>query len=181
MAIYLRDNDLEKAEQVVQQGLTAMPGQPLLVMNLASIYERQGNFAEAIRSYETLLQQQPNLIVAKNNLASLLSDYGKDAASLDRARSIAAELRDSPIPQFRDTYAWISVKSGRNLEEAVAILAGIVKENDAVDIYNYHLGEAYRKKGDTQKAALYLKKARDLARPGSNVASLAADSLKQLN
>ncbi len=181
VAIYLRDNDLGKAEEVIQQGLTAMPGQPVLVINLASIYERQGNFAEAIRTYESLLKQQPNLIVAKNNLASLLSDYGKDSASLDRARSIAAELRDSPIPQFRDTYAWISVRSGRNLEEAVAILAGIVKENDAVDVYNYHLGEAYRKKGDVKKATVFLKKAVDLASPGSDVASKATESLQQLN
>ena len=181
VAVYLRDNNLDKAEAVVKQGLTEISDSPLLVMTLASIYERQENFGKAIDTYELLLEKHPNLIVAKNNLASLLTDYGNDEASLTRARSISAELKDSQIPQFRDTYAWVGVKSGVNLEEAVVILQEIVKENDQVDVYNYHLGEAYRKKGDRKNAIAYLKKAIEQARPGSNIADKAKSSLQQMN
>jgi tetratricopeptide (TPR) repeat protein len=181
MSTYMRDNELEKAEMIGIQGLSAMPGRPILVMNLASIYEKQRNFSKAIETYESLLEKNPDLIVAKNNLASLLTDYGGDQASLDKARSIAKDLRDSPIPQFRDTYAWVTVKSGARFEEAVAILKGIVKENDEVDVYSYHLGEAYRKKGDSENAIAYLNKALELARPDSDIAQKAKHSLQQLN
>jgi len=181
VATYLRDNDLEKAKQSAGQGLSALPGHPALAMNLASINELQGNFNEAIDIYESLLEKNPNLIVARNNLASLLTDYGKDKASLDKARQISAEFKNSKIPQFQDTYAWANVKSGINLEEAVAILKGIVKDNDEVDAYNYHLGEAYRVKGDLKNATVYLTKAGKLARPGSAIAEQANQSLQQLN
>jgi tetratricopeptide (TPR) repeat protein len=69
---------------------------------------------------------------------------------------------------------------GTNLEEAVVILEGIVKDNSEVDIYNFHLGEAYRRKGDSENAMAYLSKALELSAPGSDVAEKASSSLQQL-
>ena len=181
LTTYIRENDLAKAEEVVAQGLSALPDHPALVMNLASIYEKQGKFRKAIETYESLLEKNQNLIVAKNNLASLLTDYGKDSSSLAKARSISTEFRDSNIPQFQDTYAWANVRLGTNLEEAIAILEKIVKGNADVDVYNYHLGEAYRVKGDSKNAIAYLTRAAGLARPGSDVAEKVNQSLQQLN
>jgi len=181
IAIYVGDNNLGKAEMVARQGLMAMPDRAILAMNLASIYQIRQEFDKAIEVYESLLEKNPNLLVARNNLASLLTDYGEDQADLDKARNISVELRDSQIPQFRDTYAWASVKSGINVEEAIVILEGIVKDNDQVDVYSYHLGEAYRVKGETDNAIAYLKKATELAKPGSDIAIKAKQSLQQIN
>ncbi|MCP4764903.1 MAG: hypothetical protein GY875_01385 [Gammaproteobacteria bacterium] len=77
---------------------------------------------KAIELYEASIAAQPDLIVAKNNLASLLTDQRDDQASHDRAREIAAEFRDSKVSMFRDTYAWASVKSGLYHGEAVVLL-----------------------------------------------------------
>jgi Flp pilus assembly protein TadD len=86
---------------------------------------------------------------------------------------------DSRKPQFRDTYAWASVKAGaNNLDEAVAILGEIVKENDNVGIYHYHLGEALRKKGDVNNARFHLNKVIELEKTGSRVAAQARKSLQ---
>jgi tetratricopeptide (TPR) repeat protein len=182
--VYRRSNELDKEEETIKRALAAMPERPILSIGQASIYERQGNFDKAIETYEALLKIDSGVLVAKNNLASLLTDHRQDQASFDKARSISAELRSSPIPQFRDTYAWVSVKSDTNLEEAVVILEGIVKDNEQVDIYHYHLGEAYRKKGDSEKAMAYLNKAIELSDPESNpesdIAEKAKESLRQL-
>jgi tetratricopeptide (TPR) repeat protein len=178
---YIKDDKLEKAEQVARQGLAEMPDRPVFMIYLASIYERQKDFEKAIETYESLLAKSSNVLVAKNNLASLLTDHRKDQASFDRARNLSADLRTSQIPQFRDTYAWAAVKSGINLEEAIVILQGIVKENEHVDIYNYHLGEAYRKRGDKENAIAYLTKAAKQAGPGSDIAAMANQSIRQLN
>jgi tetratricopeptide (TPR) repeat protein len=180
-SIYLKASDSGKAVGVINQGLSQIPGQPALGIFLASIHQNQGNLSKAIEIYESLLETNPRLLVAKNNLASLLTDYAGDQASLDRARALALEFRDSHIPQFRDTYAWASVKSGVNVEEAVIILEGIVKDNNQVDVYNYHLGEAYLKNGETNNAVAYLTKAIELAKPGSDIAIKAEESLQQIN
>ena len=150
-------------------------------MNLALVVERQGDFDRAIELYEGLLQDNPDIIVARNNLASLLIDYRDDAASYARARELAAVFRDSKVPLFRDTYAWTSVRSGLYLEEAALILQRIVKENEGVGVYHYHLGEAYRKKGSSFDARKHLRKAIELEGPGSPVANEAQKALKLLS
>jgi tetratricopeptide (TPR) repeat protein len=178
---YVRENQLDKAEAINLKGLEQLPDSSILSINLASIYERQLKFDQAIAIYESMLERNPDLIVAKNNLASLLTDHRDDQESLDRARRIATEFRDSAVPQFRDTYAWAAVRSGLNLEEAVALLEGIVKENAQIGVYHFHLGEAYRKKGDTENAIAYLQKTVELEQPGSNLAKQAGQILQQLN
>ena len=179
-SVYLSQNDAGAAESVMKKGIAAIPGSVALSMSLANIYERQGEFDKAIDLYQSLLEKNDDLLVAKNNLASLLTDYRGDPASLEQARTIAAELRSSQIPQFLDTYAWASVMASTNLEEAIVILEGVVKENGQVDVYAYHLGEAYRRNGDSENAMTYLSKAVEIAEPGSDVAVKANASLQQI-
>ena len=59
-----------------------------------------------------MMSEQPGSVAAANNLASLLSDYRDDKASLEKAQSLAATLRGSPIPQFKDTLGWINYRRG---------------------------------------------------------------------
>ena len=58
---------------------------------------------QAIAQYEAILKDQPNSLVAINNLVSLLLDYRSDKESLDRAFSLADALKNSNVPQFQDT------------------------------------------------------------------------------
>jgi tetratricopeptide (TPR) repeat protein len=176
-SIYTRDNKLEEAENILQQGLLEMPGNVVLSVDLGLVFERKKDFEKAIELYEAVLQVNPDIIIARNNLASLLTDQREDQVSHDRARQAAATLRNSKVPQFRDTYAWASVRSGLFLAEAVVILEGIVKENETVGAYHYHLGEAYRKSGTTYKARNSLRKAISLEMPGSPVTINAKKSL----
>jgi tetratricopeptide (TPR) repeat protein len=180
-AIHIRDSDFDSAERIARQAVEALPDSNIPLVNLAFVYETKKDYAAAIELYESVLAKDPDTLVARNNLASLLTDYGGDQASLERARTISAQFRSSDIPQFRDTYAWASVVSGTNLEEAVVILEGIVKDNDQVGAYHYHLGEAYRKKGDVEKAKASLEKAVKLAPAGSDVVDKARESLQLLN
>jgi tetratricopeptide (TPR) repeat protein len=177
-AAYLRQDEFEKAEATLKTGIEAIPDRLALSVSLASLYERRGEFEKAIGIYETVLEKNDQVLVARNNLASLLTDHRSDEASRQRARTISAELKDSPIPQFRDTYAWASTVAKTNLEEAVVILKEIVRENEPVDVYNYHLGEAYRQKGDLENAKTYLTRAVELAEPGSDIAEKAGYSLQ---
>ena len=150
--VYLLNKQPDKAEKIIMDGRKAMPENSALGISLASIYETQKDFNKAIGIYEALLEKNPDLIVTRNNLASLLTDHRKDRASLDRARSISVVFKDSQIPYFRDTYAWVLVNSDLQLEQAVSILEGVVKEAGEIPVFHYHLGKAYEKTGDRKKA-----------------------------
>jgi tetratricopeptide (TPR) repeat protein len=183
VSVYLRQNDIDKAQDVLVQALDSTPERPALAINLASIHQERREFDEAIEIYQALIEKDDQLLVARNNLASLLTDQRGDQASLERAVALSTDFRNSKVPQFRDTFAWASVKAGVNLEEAVVILEGIVKEQEQhaqISIYTYHLGEAYLRKGDTEKAATYLKKAVELADENSDESKMAKQSLQQI-
>lgn len=173
-------NEMDKAEETIKKAMVAIPDRSELAIHLAAIYEKNGEYEKAIDVYKAVVEKDDNALIAKNNLAGLLTDHRNDQASFDLARTISTALKDSQIPQFRDTYAWASVMAGSNLEEAVVILEGLVRENDKVDIYAYHLGEAYRRKGDSKNAITWLDKAADLAGADSNIASKARQSLQQI-
>jgi putative PEP-CTERM system TPR-repeat lipoprotein len=177
-SIYTRDRKPQEAENILQTGLAELPDNLALTMNLALIVERKNDVDRAIDLYEEVLLLNPGMILAKNNLASLLADHREDQASLARAREIASEFRDSKVPQFRDTYAWASVRSGLYLQEAIVILEKIVRDNETVGLYHYHLGEAFRKSGNKYEARNSLRKAIEVEKPGSRVAVNATESLK---
>ncbi len=176
-SIYIGDSQLDKATVVLQKGLAELPGSLQLSMNLALNAERQGHADRAIELYDKLLQSNPDLMVARNNLANLLIDNRGDPASIDRARTLAAGFKDAKLNVFRDTYAWASVKSGSFLEEAIVILKSILRDEDTVGLYHYHLGEAYRKNGNNFEARKSLRRAIELEAPGSPVAVEAQKSL----
>lgn len=105
---------------------------------------------------------EPGNLIAANNLASLLLDHRTDSASLKKAQSLAAFLRKSEIPQFKDTLAWASYQQGDyrtalSLSEQAA--AGL-PDQAAV---RYHLGMSYIATGQLSKASEQLKKALELA------------------
>jgi tetratricopeptide (TPR) repeat protein len=179
-SIYLRQAEFQQAEDIFSSGVQAVPGSLTLAINHALVVEKQGKLDRAIVLYEKLLEANPNVLVARNNLASLLTDHRSDEASHERARVLADGFRDSKIPLFRDTYAWASVKLGLYLEEAILILKGIVRENETMGIYHYHLGEAYRKNGNSFDARKHLRRAIELEGPESPVATEAQKALELL-
>jgi Flp pilus assembly protein TadD len=107
----------------------------------------------------------------------LLSDHRTDKASLEKAQSLAAGLRKSPVPQFKDTLGWVSYRQGDYriavslIEEAAAALP-----NQAS--VRYHLGMGYLSTGQLAKASEQLKKALELA-PNSEVADEIRTALKR--
>jgi tetratricopeptide (TPR) repeat protein len=109
-----------------------------------------------------MLKDQPGSMIIANNLASLLSDHRKDKASLERARSLALLLRNSPLPQFKDTVGWIDYQQG-DYRAAIASLKDAATQMANVALVHYHLGMSYLAIGETAKASQEFKKARELA------------------
>ena len=81
---------------LLQKRIAEKPGDPIALGRLAAAYQYRGNSAQAIASYEAVLQSVPNNLTAMLNLAQL---YGtKDAAkAYDLAKSAYKLAPDSPV------------------------------------------------------------------------------------
>jgi tetratricopeptide (TPR) repeat protein len=174
---YLGQKNYDEAAKVVRTGIQQQPDMMALHMILAGVLERKGDAEAAISEYEFMVERQPGNMIVANNLASLLLDHRTDKASLDRAQSIAAGLRKSQIPQFKDTLGWANYHQG-DYRTAVSLseeAAAALPDQAAV---RYHLGMGYISVGQLGKASEQLRKALELA-PSNELAQEIRAALKK--
>ena len=124
--------------------------------------EAESDYDAAIAEYEAILKDQPGSMVVANNLASLLSNHRTDKASLERAASLTVLLKNSQVPQFKDTIGWVDYRRG-DYAAAVLMLEAAAAELPNNALVHYHLGMTYLSTGQDTKAVDQLKKAKDLA------------------
>ena len=147
---------------IIQTGLHQQPQSFPLRLGKAGILELKGQFEPAISEYESMLKDQPGSMIIANNLASLLAERRTDKASLAQAGALAALLKNSDVPQFKDTLGWVAYLQGdsasaiRLLEESAAKMP-----NNA--LVQFHLGMSYLGAGQDANASERFKKARELA------------------
>lgn len=150
------------AIEVLDAGLAKNPGDFGLRLVKAGVYEVQQNYDAAIGVYEELLKERPNADVVANNLASLLTDYREDEASLKRAHELAVRFRSSNIPHFKDTLGWIYFRMGK-VEEANELIKDVNQNMPNVPVFRYHLGMTYMAIGEKESARKEFEKTLELA------------------
>lgn len=156
--LYLREKNVDAAQMVIRSGLKQLPDNVDLHMILASILEQARHYDAAISEYEWVLARQPGSMIATNNLASLLADHHTDKTSLERAQALAARLRQSPVPQFKDTLGWVNYRVGQ-FRTAVPLLEEAAAALPDQALVRYHLGMGYAAIGQDGKASQELRTA----------------------
>jgi tetratricopeptide (TPR) repeat protein len=175
---YVSQNKIDQGQDVLRAGLKEQPDNAVLHLMWADILERKQDYSGAINEYESMLAKDPGSLVVANNLASLLADYRTDNDSLKRAQSLAERLRQSPVPQFKDTVGWIDYRTG-NYKDAVPLLEQAATQLPNRADVHYHLGMAYIASGEPAKASAQL----DLARKEATTDDLKTqiqDALKRI-
>jgi tetratricopeptide (TPR) repeat protein len=160
--LYISQKNYDEAIKTVRSGIEQRPDAMSFHMILASAFERKADYESAISEYLSLLENEPENLIATNNLASLLLDHRTDSVSLKKAQSLAAFLRKSDIPQFKDTLGWASYQQG-DYRTAVSLFeeASAALPDQAAVLY--HSGMSYIATGQFSKASEQLKKALALA------------------
>ena len=175
--LHISQKNYDEAIKVVRTGIQLQPDMMALHMALAGALELKGDYEAAISEYEFMADKQPGSLIVANNLASLLLDHRTDQASLKKAQSLAAVLRKSQIPQFKDTLGWVSYHQG-DYRTAVSLseeAAAALPDQAAV---RYHLAMGYTSIGQLSKASEQLKKALELA-PNNKLAEEIRTALKK--
>jgi tetratricopeptide (TPR) repeat protein len=150
-AVQFATNDQNGAFATLRAAQSSASQPEQASIEIASYLERAGKPQEAIREYDDIVHKDPASDVAANNLAMLLVTYGKDAASLDRAKSLAVRFADSSNPNFLDTYGWVLFKHGE-AAASVPILERVVSKVPDAPVALYHLGMAQSQSGSGTQA-----------------------------
>lgn len=132
-----------EAEAATDAGLAAVPDARDLQLFKANFLEQKGDIDGAIAIYEKLYAARSDDPVVANDLASLLSSWHDDAASLDRAWAVARRLNGTQVPAFADTYGWILARRGQ-ADAAVPYLQSAAQGLPQDPVVQFHLAETYR-------------------------------------
>lgn len=140
-------------------GVAETTSNGVLRLFLASLYEMRGEYDAAIEQYEGLYEQQPNSLVAANNLASLIAEFREDdPEAIDRASRIARRLRGSSVPHFQDTYGWIAFLAN-DLATALPNLEAAAQGLPNNALVRYHYGRALLASGEVERGQAELEAA----------------------
>lgn len=117
----LRQGGLPQPLRPLESRLAKNPSDIRTHIMLADAQQKLGLLDAAAGSYQQILKQQPDNVVALNNLAWIRHERG-DASALDlarRAHELAPKSRE-----ITDTYAWILVQRGQ-IAEGLKLLTPI--------------------------------------------------------
>jgi putative PEP-CTERM system TPR-repeat lipoprotein len=154
--IYISAKRMDDAEQILQKGKSNVAASVKIPLNLAALLEVRGKYNSTINIYRELYDKVPDNIVVVNNLAALLADHGTEE-DMVQARQLANKLKEQEQAVFLDTVGWVYYKSG-DYETAVSYLKRVVDKAPDVNVFNYHMGMAYKAAGDKEQARAYLEK-----------------------
>jgi tetratricopeptide (TPR) repeat protein len=150
------------AAAVLDQALVEIPKSVNLRWIKAGVLERDTDFEGAIAVYEELYSEDSSNTVVANNLASLIATHRTDAASLERAYTIARRLRGTQVPAFQDTFGWIEYRRG-NLEEARRNLSDAAAGLPNDPLTQFHLAMVLADLGQNEAAEKQFERVLDLA------------------
>ncbi|MEO8242356.1 MAG: tetratricopeptide repeat protein [bacterium] len=157
----VQDGKPKDAEAAIDEALTALPDAGDLLLMKAGFLEQQQDPEAAITIYQKLYAADSSNQILANNLASMLSSYRHDPASLDQAYTIARRLRGTTNPAFADTYGWISQQRG-NAQEALPYLETAAKGLPKDPMVQFHLAEVYKALNRAEDARAQYAKVLDL-------------------
>jgi tetratricopeptide (TPR) repeat protein len=176
--VYLRQNKLEKARVEFSAMAQRQPDSVAAKTMLALIYSVQGKLDESRKTYEDIVARNRNAAVAANNLAWM---YVVRKERLDEALQLAqdAKQRLPERPEVNDTLGWVYYNKDLPLL-AIPPLESCVEKAPKNPIYFLHLGLAYAKANQPQKARAALEQALKLNPnfQGADEARSALSSLK---
>ena len=145
----------------LERATAELPSLVPIQLQLATLYEAADEYDAAIARYRLVLEQEPNSVVALNNLAyALATRHGALAEAqvlAERARKLAPRAGS-----IADTLGWIYFIAG-DRAKAMALLTEAVTLTPGVGEIWAHLAEVSAASGDLEAARKHAEKAVSLS------------------
>jgi Tfp pilus assembly protein PilF len=155
--LYLAQGRLDEARREMEQYIARVPTAVGAHTMIGFTLQMQNRLEEAQKKYEQVLALDSKAAVAANNLAWL---YAEKGINLDEALQLAQTAK-SQIPnqaEIDDTLGWVYFKKGLPGLASASFRQSVARDPNNPG-YQYHLGLALLKNGETAKAKESLQKA----------------------
>lgn len=148
--VYTQYKKFEKAKEIFAKMLEDNPKNVNAIYGIGSVYHALGDFKNAETYLRKTLSLQPTHENALNGLGYIYAQQGKN---LDEAEAlIKRALKNSPENgSFLDSLGWVYFKQGKFTEAVITLESANQKLPNNVEIL-MHLGDAYNKTGELEKA-----------------------------
>jgi tetratricopeptide (TPR) repeat protein len=147
---YRRKGDDLGAVTILQKAREELPDNVIVMSTLALTLDHAGRWNEARQMYEGTLRLDPNNGIALNNLAFLMAEHNGDLDDALTKASKAKQLLPNTF-EVADTLGWIYLKKNMS-DSAIDIFRDLVGKAPNQSTFRYHLGMAFKQKGDKPKA-----------------------------
>lgn len=132
------------------------PTDAVVAMELAQHHSAEGNYDRAIEIYRSIVGEQPDNVIALNNLAWA---YYQRSGTGDLQRGIEtaarAYERRGDVAAVADTYGWLLLEAGRVAEATEALERAVTAAPGQAEIA-YHYAVALHRAGDDTRARALL-------------------------
>ncbi len=117
------------------------------------------DYEAAAEAFRNMLEANPRLDKAANNLAAVIADHQyDDPTMLDRALKLAERFQASENSYFLDTLGWVHYRRGDRNQAMIFLKRAVDNAPDAPQ-FRYHLGVVYYESGQADLARKELEKA----------------------
>lgn len=152
----VQENKLAAAQAVLGNGLASI-GTPLpnthlpLYAQLAIVQELQGQYLDAMGTYEKMIELDGSFELAINNYIYLIIAQDGSSESLNRAKELSLPVQNTEDPALQDTLAWLYYHL-EDYESAYQYAEkAVTSDLELPDLY-YHLGKIQLERGRTAEA-----------------------------
>lgn len=153
---YTATKNPDAAKNIYIRALRDYPRNLRLSLALAGLYEQTGNRSAARKIYEEVLENNPDEVLAINNLAAILLESDENGSAA-KGLALVERFKASGNIFFQDTYAWALLKNGKT-NEGLAVLEALILQEPDFPVFRYHLGVAHSMAGNKATAIVELKK-----------------------
>lgn len=165
--VYKQYKEFEKAEEIFKKMLEDNPENVDAIYGIGSIYHASGDFINAETYLRKTLVLHPTHEYALNGLGYLYAQQGKN---LDEAEALIKRALKK-LPEngaFLDSLGWVFYKQGKFTEAVITLESANQQLPNSVEIL-MHLGDAYNKTGEPEKARSVWQQAQTLEPDNSDL------------
>jgi tetratricopeptide (TPR) repeat protein len=149
-SVQLEANQVKEAEDSARKAASLDPNDIGPLVTLASVQDREKKYKESEASLRKALDIDPDNATVLNNLGYFLADRNErlaDAEALIR-RAVNIEPTNG---SFLDSLGWLLYRQGKLTEAQKYLEQAVIYQQRSATIHD-HLGDLYKKLGQTDKA-----------------------------
>ena len=141
--LYLKRNRLPEAEEILQKLAAAKPQEDMPLIGLGDFYTATGQRDKAVASYQRATEVKPESTAARDKLIGHYLETGKTAEAETRVNDILAKNAKDLMGRFFKARVLLA---GRNTDDAMSLLQGVIKDEPQFPGAHHFLGVAYLQK-----------------------------------